>query len=396
MNKTICILLGAVALPATLMAAPPGKPDIVVMTQNQYLGADLNPIIAAGNLVEYNEAALEAIAAIAAKNAPERMAALADTIRERSPHLVGLQEVFRFECEETGTIPGACLWFDAAMNDHLQLTMDALGGDYYVAGVVDNLTIPDADFSLPGLPAFLDLDLVPDVFVKVYDRDVILARNDVVAVPSALPCIGGKPSADGCNYFVIGEADAIGETIRVQRGFVAVDATVGGMPYRFVNTHLEVQFPSPAPEAPLIQAAQATELVATLSLFPPPAGTTTIVAGDINSSPADPVFWAPPGFDAYPPYLQLAMGVDLTGAPIAPPYSDSWTLRPGKPPGLTCCEASDLLNAVSIHDERVDVVFTFPQPSRVKANVMNNDPEDKTASGLWPSDHSGVVVRLNF
>lgn len=387
MTRYIAIVLGALLTPALLLANP-GKPDIVVITQNQYLGADLTPIISAEGPGEYNEAVLDALYSITANNFPERAEALALSIADRDAHLVGLQEVFEFECIESGSIPGACLLFSAAMNDHLQLTLDALqdlGADYYVAGIVENL-------NLAGLPVFLNLDLVPDVYIRVLDRDVILARGDVLTSEVTFPC--NKPSANGCNYDVIATATVLGGDINIERGFVGVDAVVDGQSYRFVNTHLEVQSPSPDPLSPLIQASQATQLVATMSLLaPPPPGTELLVVGDINSSPEDPPFPSPFGL-AYPPYYQLANGTDLLGSPISFPYTDIWTLRPGKPPGFTCCEAADLSNGESMLYERIDVIFSLIPPKRVKANVLNNNPEDKTASGLWPSDHATVVGRL--
>ena len=191
-------------------------------------------------------------------------------------------------------------------------------------------------------------------------------------------------------------ADALGETIKIQRGFVGVDTTVNGKDYRLVNTHLEVQYPAPLQDAPLVQAAQATELIAVQSQFPPPPGTKLMIVGDINSNPLAPVFETSSGWMAYPPYKQLEMGVSILGDTISLPYTDIWPLRPGKSPGFTCCEAADLSNGASMHDERIDVIFTLPQPLRVKANVLNNDPEDKTASGLWPSDHASMVGRLFF
>lgn len=398
MTRYLAIVLAAILAPTLLLAnsgkpAKSGKPDIIVITQNQYLGADLTPIITAESPGEYNEAVLDALYSVAANNIPERAEALAKSIADRDAHLVGLQEVFKFECSETGTIPGACLLFSAAMNDHLQLTMDALqslGADYYVAGIVENLNL------FPGLPVFLDLDPVPDVLIRVLDRDVILARGDINAIPVAFPC--AKPSVDGCNYDVIATATVLGGEINIERGFVGVDATVNGQAYRFVNTHLEVQFPSPNPYSPLIQAAQATQLVATLSLLaPPPPGTKLLVVGDINSSPEHPPFptpFAPPEDLAYPPYQQLANGTTLYDVPISPPYTDIWTLRPGKPKGFTCCEAADLSNWESELYERIDVIFSLFPPAGVKANVLNNNPEDKTPSGLWPSDHATVVGRL--
>ena len=146
----------------------------------------------------------------------------------------------------------------------------------------------------------------------------------------------------------------------------------------------------------MIQAFQASQLGTTLSLLaPPPPGAELLVVGDINSSTEDPPFWSPIGL-AYPPYLQLANGTDLFGNQLSFPYTDIWTLRPGKPAGFTCCEAADLSNAESMHDERIDVIFSLIPPERVKANVLNNNPEDKTPSGLWPSDHATVVGRLFY
>jgi hypothetical protein len=396
MIRYIAVVLAALLTPSFLFAGA-GKPDIVVITQNQYLGADLTPIIAAQSPGEYNLAVLDALFSIADNNFPERAVALAESIADRDAHLVGLQEVFKFDCLESGTIPGACLLFSSAMNDHLELTLDALddlGADYYIAGVVENLTIPDAGFGLPGLPVFLNEgDAIPDVFIQVLDRDVILARGDVSSSTVTFPC--SKPSVDGCNYDVIASAETLAGTIDVERGFVGVDALVDGRAYRFVNTHLEIRYPAPEQDAPLIQAGQASQLVGTMTLAPPPPGTKLLLVGDINSSPLDPVFLSSFGL-AYPPYQQLATGVSVWGTPISLPYADVWNLRPGKPPGNTCCEAADLSNRKSMLDERIDVIFSLMPPSRVKANILNNNPDDKTPSGLWPSDHASVVARLYY
>jgi endonuclease/exonuclease/phosphatase family metal-dependent hydrolase len=273
--------------------------------------------------------------------------------------------------------------------------MATLGSDYYVAGVVNNL-------DLAVLPVFLDADLLPDVFISVLDRDVILARSDVDALPVPFPCalpgMEPTPSADGCNYHTVAQAPLPGggPTILIQRGYVGVDATVKGDDYRFVNTHLEVQYPAPSQDAPIIQAAQASELIATLSEFPLPPKTKLIVVGDINSNPLNPVFQTSEGWMAYPPYKQFVEGVSIMGGTISAPYLDIWPLRPGKSPGLTCCQVADLSNDVSALYERIDVIFTLAEPERVKANVLDNAPGDKTPSGLWPSDHAGLVGRLNF
>lgn len=403
MQRTIILATLGFVMSTTSLAA--NKPDIVVMTQNQYFGADFAPVVEAVGLPAYNMAVLAALQSVIGNNLPERAAALAESIAERQPHLVGLQEMFQFTCIPWGeTVPEGCQLFGAAFNDHLTLTLEALtslGEDYYVAGVINNLDISSATFGpfgLLGLPVFLDADAVPDMFITVLDRDVILARGDVPATPVPFPC--AKPSMDGCNFDVVAEASLQGIPISVERGFLGVDAIIGDQAYRFVNTHLEVRFLSDDPLSPFVQAAQASQMLGTMSLFPPEEGTRQIIVGDINSSPVDEAFGLPmPPFpidQGLPPYRQLLEGRSVFGVPISPPFADTWNLRPGKPSGHTCCQLPDLSNAESMHDEHIDVIFAWPAPTRVKANVLDNDSEDKTLGGLWPSDHSSVVARLSY
>jgi len=200
-----------------------------------------------------------------------------------------------------------------------------------------------------------------------------------------VPCLSGKVSKDGCNYGVVAEAPLqSGDTIFVERGYVGVDAMVNGQAYRFVNTHLEVRYPAPSPDARFIQAAQAYELLFTMAAFLPPIDEELLLVGDINSSPEDEPINTIYGL-AVPPYMQFSSL-----------FADTWNLRPGKPKGYTCCQADDLSNEKSMLYERIDVIFSLNPPARVKANVLNNNPEDKTPSGLWPSDHATVVGRLFF
>ena len=143
----------------------------------------------------------------------------------------------------------------------------------------------------------------------------------------------------------------------------------------------------------MLQPAQATELwlaILDSRVFDPTKR--LLVAGDFNSSPVDV---SPIG--APTAYQQLTNGILINGAPLPFGLTDIWNLRPGNPEGLTCCELADLSNAPSVHYERVDLVFAFPAPlGKVKANVLNAEVEDKTLSGLWPSDHASVSAELNY
>ena len=88
----------AFALLASAPALADSNKTIDVMTQNQYLGADLTPIIGAPNPPAFNAALIEALEDIAANDYPSRASKLAELIADRLPELVGLQEMFQFEC----------------------------------------------------------------------------------------------------------------------------------------------------------------------------------------------------------------------------------------------------------------------------------------------------------
>ena len=163
-----------------------------------------------------------------------------------------------------------------------------------------------------------------------------------------------------------------------------------------MNTHLEVRFPAPDnPLSRFFQSVQASELIGLLASQPPPPDTRLLVVGDINSAPDDPY----PSETTGPfltPYQQFVSGLSFQGVPISAAYHDAWTLKRNPSPGLTCCEAADLRNPLSAHDRRIDVVMSADLPVKVKARTFNTRPEDKTASGLWPSDHATVAAKLWF
>ena len=377
--------------------------DIEVMTYNQYLGADFASIVFTPP-GEFNDALVEILQQIAATDFPRRAQRQAEQIAGRLPDLVGLQEVWYLDCVDAGPQAAGKGCNDpsvaGAFVDHLEVTLDALGNlgaDYEAVAGVNNfdlttitITLPDGSvLEPPGLPFNIN---GRNAFLIAIDRDVILARNRTVIdpVPVEFPSTVCRVSGEGCNYqlFLPIEVEVPGGVLRVnfERGFVAVDATVRGRDYRFVNTHLEIREPAPGnPLSRVFQSAQAMQLITTLALTNPSL-LPVIVVGDINSSPED----EPALGGIVPPYRQF---VD-TG------YTDIWTLRPGAAPGFTCCQAKDLLNGRSTLDERIDMIFSSEAPTRAKqARVVGNRVSDKTpppGPRLWPSDHGGVVARLRF
>ena len=380
-----------------MFAAPSfaGGGMIKVMTRNQYLGADLTPIVVAPP-EGFAAAVEEAFIQIAKNYFPLRAQRLAKEIACTQPDLIGLQEVYDFKVNDQNVGP--------PFVDHLAETLDALAarGQHYVVAAISinlNITLPfDADGD--G-----DTDLV-----SVVDRDVILARKGIkfnqlsghfttgglCGVPVPNPAFGligpeefeSEISLNGCNFTI--EAGVpmtpIGP-IAIKRGFVGVDATVRGKKYRFVNTHLDVRNPDPNnPSSAIIQSLQAVELVGTLhflkSFMPPDRK--LILLGDFNSWSEDPIG------PIIPPYHII------TGAG----YADIWDtniLRFFDPNGLTCCQDSDLANKSSVLYERVDIIFVLDTSFLPLAFVTGTRPiYPLWFTPNWASDHAGVFSKLIF
>jgi endonuclease/exonuclease/phosphatase family metal-dependent hydrolase len=376
-------ILALCALAAFLLPQQVQAQDrITVMTQNQYLGADLMPLFAAPDATTFNAALVAALEQVAANNFAARAESLAANIGERNPDLIGLQEVWFFACFDDPTLPPeeGCSnpKISGAFGDHLVATLSALnnqGTTYAPAASVTNLNLAGLPFLIDGYPATL----------VAMDRDVILARSGLIAAPVDFGCAPDQVSNTGCNYTTVIEAPTPFGAVPVERGFVGVDVTLDGQDYRFVNTHLEVFQPDPFnPESRGIQALQAQELLETLYATTPWTSSLVLV-GDFNSSPEHE-----PLGPIIPPYLQF----------VGSGFNDVWTLREDPNSGFTCCQDADLLNKQTTLNERIDMIFSLDTPFQVKkAHVLGGKGGDKTPPpglGLWPSDHGSVVTEINY
>jgi endonuclease/exonuclease/phosphatase family metal-dependent hydrolase len=375
-----CALLGSAALG---MAA-----EIDVMTQNQYLGADLTPVLSAAtanpfNPEVFNAAVVMTLQKIAAARPVERAKALAAQIAQRNPDVVGLQEATRFACLPHPSVPEVpgkgCDDPDVreAFNDQLQNTEAALRGKYVVAGKVTNLKVDAIPFAVNGFPAIL----------QVADRDAILVRSGLTAswvnfAPIALCRI----SHEGCNFTTRPPpfTTPLGP-IAIERGFLAVDVTVKGHAYRIFNTHLEQRLLAPnLPETRLLQVGQASELLAA-ALGTWDGQRKLVVVGDMNSAPQDTIPGAPTPYQVF----------TRNG------FTDAWTMRPQADDGLSCCQSESLTNRKSALYERIDMIFTLTQLPRVlDMKLLGDTMGDKTRpagnDGLWASDHAAVAAKLRF
>jgi len=298
------------------------------------------PVVAAGIFGE-----------VVATDFPARAEKLADEIAFSRPHLVGLQEVSRYRQQVPADFQ---LNATEDVYDFLAILIAALqarGLDYQVAAQVQNI-----DAEVPIVWAGSPNNLAD---IRLTDYDVILARGDV-----------DWDQSQGLNYIARLPVSIGGQALSIPRGFTSVRATVGDRTFRFVNTHLEAF-------SPLVQVPQAQQLLAML------AGETLPVAlvGDLNSE-ADG--------STTPTYGMLR---DAGFADVWPPQGN----------GDTCCHAPDLLSLPSMFDQRIDFVllkgdFGFGPggiPGSTQSWLTGVRPSERTATGLWPSDHAGIfsVVR---
>lgn len=353
---------------------------IDVMTANLYLGADIFRIVEAaqdtGNPIAIPMAVTEVFGIVQATNFPERAEAIADTIMTRRPDVIGLQEVSWYR---TGPFDGG-VNAETTAYDFLDILMNALaarGLDYRVAGVVTNADV-EAPMFVSAAGDLADLRLT--------DRDVVLVRGNVQA---------GNPIPG--NYSFNAGFDLGGSTVEFTRGYVMVPVTVKGRTYLFVNTHLETRLNGDNPLGILYQFAQAAELAGTIAYA---NGTffgdlPVVLVGDLNSDSSDTPVEVPDGLGIpfevlYPPYQVFA------GAG----YIDTWLERQGRrDSGETCCHNELLVNPDENFYERIDHILFLDSSKTsvlgpVQSEVINDSWKDKTASGLWQSDHGFVSASL--
>jgi endonuclease/exonuclease/phosphatase family metal-dependent hydrolase len=320
------------------------RPRLAVMSRNLYVGADVDAVIAAQASPDPNDdfpTLLQAISVLQETAFPTRAEALAREVARYQPHVIGLQEVTDLDIDLTGIgIPvSISLDFLAILQDQLARR----GLNYVVAAQVTN--IQAAPF--PG--------------ISVIDRDVILIDASRVTLGSF------KIEQNFSNNIGV-----VAPGVTIKRGWVAVEAIVGGRNYVIANTHLES---GSAPGLDQLRAAQVLELVTTLGTAAP-----AVVLGDLNDVPGSLMH-------------QVMVGAG---------FADTWAaLRPGTE-GYTCCHQSNLANQVHGFTQRIDFVFTRglgPTSDWVRGKVdrVGETPSDRIAGPdhrIWPSDHAGLVASL--
>jgi endonuclease/exonuclease/phosphatase family metal-dependent hydrolase len=343
-RRLIALLAAAGALAASAVLAIPAQADtqrkLDVATYNVYLGADLAPLAAASTPQQLAERAEIAYGQMVRTDFPARARAISQLLKRDRPDVVGLQEV--------------ALWQRGPLGGPLQVTydfLDILLGELRSAGLRYRAAAVNTTNSTT-------LPVSTTEQVSFTDRDVILVQD-------RLRVTNAQSNIYAAKLVFTTPAEV---TFTRVRGWSTVDV---GLEHkralvRVANTHLE-----PAPAA--VRNAQGQELHTALAQSPYPV----VAVGDFNAPPSD----------ATGPY-----GTFTTGG-----YDDAWLTARHLGNGFTALQDPDLRKVPSKLDRRLDYVFYQPaQLSAVWAELIGEELQDRTSTGLWPSDHAGLVVTLRL
>jgi hypothetical protein len=247
--------------------------------------------------------------------------------------LVGLQEVACWSRVRPGAGGRAerAVWID-----YLQVLLDALAA----AGSAYDVHARQANFrGGAAVPGEGDMDVQGfNVVLVRRGSGVRVVGEEVGDFSSTLDITTGVP----------------GLVLNVARGWGMVDVEVDGRPMRFVNTHLEAWDAK-------VRESQRDELLASVSVADRPL----VVVGDFNET------------------------AEKVGMPVE--FADAWSVA-GRGNGPTCGQRADLRGESAL-DHRIDYVWV--RDAEVRAcRVVGDSAADRTASGLWPSDHAGVVAEV--
>ena len=355
-RATFCAFALALCLAPTAAANGGGRADrpadLTVMTRNIYLGADISkPIGQTGDA--FVQANTEVWDTVRETNFPARARRLAREIRRTKPDLIGLQEVALWRRGADGVSDGSATPARRVVYNFLRILQRRLrqAGMRYRVGAVQR----EADVEGP----------------TSYGYDVRLTMRDAVLVRRR-PGLRVRRGF-GEQFVARFAVPSPSGVFQVVRGWAAVDASFRGRRFRFVNTHLEAFVPS-------VRQAQAAELIA-------PGGPANhrrpvILVGDLNSDPTgadngDPI-----------PYQTLA----------AFGFRDTWTQANPGDPGHSCCMNQENIKdpPPAPFDHRIDHILTKPRFRVTRTRIVGGNPRNRTASGLWPSDHGGHVATLRL
>jgi len=308
-----------------------------IMTWNIYFGASFAPLFTSPP-EEIPARVTDVFRQFLATDLPTRAKAIARIICNTSPDIIGLQEAAKW----TLTIPHSTI-IEYGFIKILLRELEKLGMYYRI--VAQNKNSSNSLLSSNN------------TIISFEDRDFILARE------CSNLCIFNSQSA---NFTTNSIVQIGGQPFTVKQGWSYIDAKFQKFQFRLVNTHLDAL-------SPTVRLIQLNELLAT-------PGDTTLplfFIGDFNSnSTTNDIL-----------YQNL----------LSNGFQDAFGIA-GRGNGFTCCQNSDLLNASSTLNTRIDWI-TFKNANNLTVNcayVVGDTQQERTCTGLWPSDHASVVAHFEI
>lgn len=371
------LALGWAAGPADAAPKPGQGTPITVMTRNIYLGGDITrPLRATSGLtggaalVAFGNANHALRDVVDRTDFPARSKLLAREIADTEPDLIGLQEVALWrsgplQLNAIGAANATTVDYDFLAT--LLADLAAIGEPYVAVSVQEESDVEGPSFL--GNPFLGTMSDASDVRLTM--RDVLLKRADDRV----------KVLASGSGQYAARLPFSVaGVTFQFIRGYNWADVRVGAKTLRVVNTHLESQFS-------FLAMAQAQELLAGAAHVP---GKPVVIVCDCNSDPLNQT--TKPG----DPTPHAAPYEFLTGPGG---FTDEWLQWAPAEQGWTS-GFSEFVNDpdTSNIDHRIDLVLARGASGQAlpadQGRIVGVDPANRSAAGLWPSDHAGVVLRL--
>jgi len=336
-------------LPDNGTADAKGAAPIRIYQQNVYPGFDIDAVIdgiTSGDPGQFIGALAQGLTTLDATNWPERAARMAQEIEAQNPDVVSLNEMVTIERKGLGFIG---LPIADARVDFLAVFRAELAKRNLPYELVDSLPLTYAPVDIG---AAFGLAPAGTIFATYYDRDVLFVRTNV-GVANVV-----------ADTFAVGQL----EVVRQIRGSITADLTVRGSTWHVVASHPEPSWPADG------QVTQVQELLASAGGTSLP----TVIAGDLNLQPSS------------------AEHAQLTGAGFIDLLQAQ---NGGSAAGHTCCQADPALrNPSPTLVKRIDYVLVRPADGYavgpMDIQVFGDDASERTASGMWPSDHAGLFAKL--
>lgn len=371
-------IAGAVTLAAVLVA--PGVADaakkkrkaqknVTVMTRNLYLGGDITRALGAtagtsggiDTLNAFGTANYQTWQTVQGTDFPSRAALLAGEIKRVKPDLVGLQEVAKWrtgpmELNALGVSNASTVVYD--FEKSLMAELKKAKAPYTVVRRQQ-----ESDVEGPTFKSTFDDGTGMDVRLTMHD--LVLKRK------TARLTVRRKGSAQYKARIPV----PIGPvTLEFIRGYVWADVKMkgkGGKSFRFINTHLESETNGAA-------ETQAKELLAG-----PAKKGRVILVGDFNSDPKD----STTGGASDPVANNAAYNAILGGG-----FKDAW---PNEPFTYGFSETVNDDDVDYEFNQTIDHIFS-KGTKKVTRKRSFGASGPRTATGLWPSDHTGTAVTIGL